>query len=192
MTLTKRKQAALQTRENIIKAAASLMEENKIDDIMVEDITNAAGVSKGTFYTYFKKKEDIVDVVGAGSFDKIMAAIRQMDDPIETKTRYYFNHYLRNFKNVGQHLTRDYLINELHKDAHELTAYKQLTEIFDHATKSGELKADAPIEDLVTYILSLLDGMCYLWCTGQNIDVSDQILAFYNASIDHFVRRYKN
>lgn len=192
MTLTKRKQAAMQTRENIIKAAASLMEENKIDDIMVEDITNAAGVSKGTFYTYFKKKEDIVDVVGAGSFDKIMAVIQQMDDPIETKTRYYFDHYLRNFKNAGQHLTRDYLIHELHKDTHELTAYQQLSKIFNEAKKMGELKADAPIEDLVTYILSLLDGMCYVWCTGQNVEVDDQALAFYDASIDSLVGRYKN
>lgn len=190
MTLTKRKQAALQTRENIIKAAASLMEENKIEDIMVEDITNAAGVSKGTFYTYFRKKEDIVDVVGIGSINKIVDAIHKMDDSIEEKTRYYFHHYLACFQMAGPHRTRDYLISELHKDEHDFIAYKQLSEIFEDAKNKGELKADTPVDELVTYILSLLEGLCYVWCTKKN-GTDEEVSDFYDTSLDHFIRRYK-
>lgn len=47
-------------REELVLNAAHLVAENGFSTTKVEDITNAAGCAKGTFYTYFKTKEDVL------------------------------------------------------------------------------------------------------------------------------------
>ena len=58
--MTKRQENALKTRQKIIDAAKALLSKNVFDDLNVDEITRACGVAKGTFYTYFKHKEDVV------------------------------------------------------------------------------------------------------------------------------------
>ena len=58
--MTKRQKNALETRQKIYETACSLIEEKGFANVSVEDITDACGVAKGTFYVYFKRKEDIV------------------------------------------------------------------------------------------------------------------------------------
>ncbi|MBQ7409298.1 MAG: TetR/AcrR family transcriptional regulator, partial [Alphaproteobacteria bacterium] len=53
-----RERAALETRKKLLKTGQKLIMRKGLSNISVEDITNAAGVAKGTFYTYFKRKED--------------------------------------------------------------------------------------------------------------------------------------
>ena len=95
MSLTKRQQGALVTKRKIIEAATELISENGLDAINVEDITNKAGVSKGTFYTYFKKKEEIIDVVGIGPIAKINEALETMQGGLHEKLTYFIKTYLK-------------------------------------------------------------------------------------------------
>ncbi|TDT69885.1 TetR family transcriptional regulator [Hypnocyclicus thermotrophus] len=54
----------LNTKNKLIKSAMELFLEKGYEGIKVEDITKEAGVAKGTFYTYFKAKDDIfIDVI---------------------------------------------------------------------------------------------------------------------------------
>ncbi|HHL3304560.1 TPA: TetR/AcrR family transcriptional regulator, partial [Bacillus cereus] len=57
--LTKRKQQALLTQNNIFLVFLNLTKEKKIENITIEDICKKANVSVGTFYHYFSSKEDI-------------------------------------------------------------------------------------------------------------------------------------
>lgn len=59
------------TRQKLIDAAKVLNEEKTFHDILIEVITEKAGVAKGTFYTYFKRKEDIFSEIAFASFDAI-------------------------------------------------------------------------------------------------------------------------
>ena len=59
--MNNRQLAALETKRKLMEAAQKLICEKGLNDTSVEQITETAGVSKGTFYTYFKKKEDIAD-----------------------------------------------------------------------------------------------------------------------------------
>ena len=58
--MTKRQENAQETRRKIYTTACSLIEEKGFANVSVEDITRACGVAKGTFYVYFKRKEEIV------------------------------------------------------------------------------------------------------------------------------------
>ena len=61
--MTKRQENALKTRKKLLDTAENLLKSNGFSALCVEDITNAAGVAKGTFYVYFKQKDDLVGEV---------------------------------------------------------------------------------------------------------------------------------
>ena len=58
--MNKRQQSAINTKKKLIQAALKLLKKNGLSSINVEEITKEAGVAKGTFYVYFKRKEDII------------------------------------------------------------------------------------------------------------------------------------
>ena len=60
--MTSRQIAALATKKKLLDAGSKIIAEKGLSQATVDEITALAGVSKGTFYTYFKKKEDIVDI----------------------------------------------------------------------------------------------------------------------------------
>ena len=70
--MNNRQLAALETKRKLMEAAQKLICEKGLNDTSVEQITETAGVSKGTFYTYFKKKEDIVLALSRGMFGEIL------------------------------------------------------------------------------------------------------------------------
>ncbi|MBU0926542.1 MAG: TetR/AcrR family transcriptional regulator [Spirochaetes bacterium] len=51
---------ALRTKSAIMESALRLWKERGFDSVTVDDITGAAGVAKGSFYTYFSTKSDII------------------------------------------------------------------------------------------------------------------------------------
>ena len=51
-------------RNEIINTAAVLFMEKGYDRCSINDILNKIGIAKGTFYHYFKSKEDVLDAAG--------------------------------------------------------------------------------------------------------------------------------
>jgi AcrR family transcriptional regulator len=51
---------AQRTKIAIMDSALALFNERGFDSVTVEEITNRAGVAKGSFYTYFSTKSDII------------------------------------------------------------------------------------------------------------------------------------
>lgn len=58
--LVNKKKAKL---DNLYNAAYDLLTSNGVRNAIVDDIVKKAGVAKGTFYLYFKDKDDLVDKV---------------------------------------------------------------------------------------------------------------------------------
>lgn len=82
--LEKRKQA---TRLRLMESAYALMATKGLPDVSIQEITSAADVGFGTFYTYFASKEAIYDAlveeVLASSGSVVDAATRHLTDPAE-------------------------------------------------------------------------------------------------------------
>lgn len=85
----KRQEAAKQTRAAIVEAAAQLQGDKGLSDVSIDDIVSKAGVSKGSFYTYFKRKEDVAMEIGMVGFTRIKEQLPPMSHgPVERIGQY--------------------------------------------------------------------------------------------------------
>ena len=62
-SLSRRERKKIETRQRLIGVAMDLFRGNGYDQTTVEQITDAAGVAKGTFFNYFETKESILPAV---------------------------------------------------------------------------------------------------------------------------------
>ena len=76
-TPARRAIAQAEKREALLNASFELFRTRGLADTTVEEITQAAGVAKGTFYLYFDTKDDLVDQLRlefAGQIESFFAA----------------------------------------------------------------------------------------------------------------------
>lgn len=68
------------TREAILAATAKLLSERSIDGLSVDDITQASGVAKGTFYNHFPDKDALAQEIAReirGQLEALVAATNE-------------------------------------------------------------------------------------------------------------------
>ena len=174
--MNKRKLAAKKTKKKLITAALELIKENGFDAINVEDITQKAGVAKGSFYTYFKRKEDIVLEISRTPFSEIAEEIVAMENTdLIKKLTYYFHRFMECVENCGIHVCRQWTRDVLdpnnvpdNKDGKKwFYDFEMLKNILNTAVQNGELKKDTPLELLTHIIISELYGMMVCWCMSD-------------------------
>lgn len=70
----KRQETAKQTRAAIVKAAEELISTRGFESASISDIASLAGVSVGSFYTYFGHKKDVIEEIARSHFDSISSS----------------------------------------------------------------------------------------------------------------------
>lgn len=71
-----------QTRQSLLVAAHRLFHEKGFEGTAVREITEAAGVSKGTFYLYFETKFDILKAYSKEFLVRFSAVVqRELAEP---------------------------------------------------------------------------------------------------------------
>jgi len=65
-------------RAQILEAGRSCFARKGLYETLVEEIAAEAGVAKGTFYLYFKDKEDLIRAVGQASFAALGDELRAL------------------------------------------------------------------------------------------------------------------
>ena len=71
-------ETSLTSREYIIEAFFILLHDKKIDDISIAEICSKAGVSRVTFYRYFKDKKEIISGYFTYSIQKFLKEMGTM------------------------------------------------------------------------------------------------------------------
>ncbi len=62
----------------IIDAAEALFNARGYQETQISDIVKAIGVAQGTFYYYFKSKEEVVEAIVRRKLDRILAEIKEV------------------------------------------------------------------------------------------------------------------
>ena len=174
--MNKRQLSAIETKRKLISTALELIKEKGFDSINVEDITRKAGVAKGTFYTYFKRKEDIVLEISRTPFSEIADEIENMKDmEIIQKLTHYFYRFMECVETCGIHICRQWTRDVLdpnntpdNKDGQKwVYDVEMLKGLLNNAVSNGELKEETPVELLTYIIISELYGMMVSWCMSD-------------------------
>ena len=71
----KRQANKQQRKEDLYSVAMDLFRRQGFDDTRVEEITQAAGVAKGTFFNYFPTKEDVLLYIGERHMSRLGGAL---------------------------------------------------------------------------------------------------------------------
>lgn len=174
--INKRKEQSLKTRQKLLKTAAKLVAKKGLDSLNVEEITKACGVAKGTFYVYFKHKEDIVFEICRDPFEDIKQNFqKEKSANITEKLTTYFNSFMLEVEKYGINICRQWIKGVIDPNtAPENMDNKKwhydvnmLQDILKTAVKNKELKKDTPIELISNIIVSQLYGMMLCWCMSD-------------------------
>ena len=95
-----KKAMAAETRSAILRAAQALFAAKGFFETTVADVVKAAGVSRGTFYLYFKDREDVFAILLSQAVDEmfLLSASRQTgsrQERIESANRAYLETFRR-------------------------------------------------------------------------------------------------
>ena len=176
--MTKRQQNALITKQKLLDTAEDLIKTNGLSSLSVEEITKEADVAKGTFYTYFKHKEDIIAEICRGYFKQIELEITKTKNKnIVEKLTVFFVKFMDAVEIYGINICREWIKSALDPktalDNNGISKWQydfnMLENILKTAVKNNELKKNTPIELLVHLIISQLYGMMTVWCMSDSV-----------------------
>lgn len=172
------------TRARIREAANELFLAHGFEDTTVDAIVAAAGVSKGTFYLYFERKEDLLLEYGW----KRLARIGEMLPDLLSRTTFAdaLNELLDTVvrgKTWNRELTAR-AIDEIGTSAERLEAApaKLLRPLLERAQARGQVRDDIPAEALAQFALRSLLGALRDWGRGDD-DVSREDALTYASTL---------
>lgn len=164
-------------RDELLDAATSLLQKMPLAQIKVSDITDAAGTAKGTFYTYFKSKEELYRALNQRYLDGLTAANE------DAKTATSGDDWLNRFNaSIAAMIAYMYVNDDLievweregyngeHYDVFEVGTNRITSEL---AVEIGQLAAEGKItcdDPLATanLIVHAIDGAVSHDMTGRN------------------------
>ena len=168
----KRQEAALETQQKLVDAARALILERGFNNFNVSDITEKAGVAKGSFYTYFEHKEDIIDVVTHQNIYPLREASLSMEGSVIDKLSHYLYEAMSQIVEYGLVSAQNWMqlgitpgnvcvLNKMHLDM------SIVEEILQSAVNTGELSIDTPISSIQHCIIAEFYGIVVTWCISN-------------------------
>ena len=115
--LEKKKGARSQKRKKIIDKAWELFAKNGYEETKVEDITKDLGISKGSFYTYFATKEELLYEVLGKIKKEVIKKLENInvdqtpEKVLEDYVKAKMNHAVKILNNMKLRVVEKYLID---------------------------------------------------------------------------------
>jgi AcrR family transcriptional regulator len=169
---TSRQLQADRTRTLLYSIAVSLMEKQGFGNTTIEEIATKAGVSIGTFYHYFKSKEDIFyDIFKKADeyFESVVAPALERADlagvPVSEQVVSYFKYYAhynvgRGFGNITQlYNTKNKIFAKKGRFMQEL-----LKQVIAKGQERGDFSREMTPDEATEYMFIVSRGIVYDWC----------------------------
>lgn len=199
--MTNRQKNALETRRKILEAAKKVVSEKGFENVSVEDMAKAAGVATGSFYTYFKRKEDVIQELNKTDFYRLAEIVNQMTGKdIHEKLEYYCREFMKSIERAGIEICRQWIRNNVAAipmcGETDITKYQYdyqaMQSVLNEAVGQGQLKAGTPINELALYINSQLYGLMNGWVMSDGAVVgSEAIDGFCRLMLDKSIEEYR-
>ena len=182
--LTNRQKAAMETRKRLLIAARKLLYDKDFSEITVADIAKEAGVAVGSFYVYFKRKEDIVEGLEDYDFYHLAEIVNGMTGKgILDRLAYYCHEFMKGIEDYGLEITRQWIRNNVApqrmcyskgNDTKYTFDVRTLQSILQEGVTCGLLKPETPVDDLALFINAELYGLMLAWCMSNGAVVGSE------------------
>ncbi len=169
--VTKRSLQAQQTRDLIISKGKSLFRQNGFENTTVDDICNACGIAKGTFYHYFSSKLQFVAEDTADALTELEDILsRSYTKDVVKDVTMIISSYYRYLESRGVSYMRQirrYLLECAEKGDSVTSASSRLSEFIDErigmAMEDGYLSEELPRDKLKDSFRLFIMGSLSLW-----------------------------
>lgn len=170
----KRVLRAMETQKKLLETSKQLIINNGYNNVTISEICSKCHVAKGTFYTYFDSKKDIVSRILA-DINHDMFHGKVWDDSMTAREQFneYIDLYMHSIENQGVDFARVFLTIIISKEYNEEMVAANLHEdamyqIIDRGKKRGELRRDMATEIIYKYLRGFLFGIIMDWCYDYN------------------------
>lgn len=193
---TNRQLKGKSTKKKIFTVAKELIVSKGYNNVTVDEICETCEISKGTFYIYYKSKEDIVRKLYRDDMSEYMEEnfgkyIQENKDasPVD-KLKTFIMVALGFPITVGEELTRLTFVVYLSLNSTETSFFSDcikqelLFEAIDEGRAQSIFRNDMSTEEIVNYVYSFLTGSCMTWClSDSNYDIGKMNEKYVDALI---------
>ena len=185
------------TRGRIISAAWKLFYEQGYENTTVEDIVFESETSKGSFYHYFDGKDALLGTL-ANVFDEKYEELMAVMDPElgAMEKLIYLNHEL--FAMIDGGISMDLLARllstqllargEKHLLDRNRTYFKLLRQIITEGQKTGQLRGDFTVNEIVKAYALWERALMYDWCLAGG---EYSLVAYTDSVTPMFLESYR-
>lgn len=197
--MTNRQIAALETRRKLLEAAKKLVCEKGLVNTSIEEITKACGVSNGTFYTYFKRKEDVVFALSQEMYRGIYEEAQAHDGPFMERLVFYMVNFSGHIERDGLKLCQEWVRNTVDPDLAESPYNKNklyvdldsMKGMIEKGVERGELKEDTPVDALAGALVDVIYGEMLCWdMSGGAYSFEERTKEFCNLFLPAMMKPY--
>lgn len=176
---------SMESRQKIINAAVELISRNGADCITVRNVCEASELSIGTFYHYFKDKDDLmmvflrepsfIDLELKTPLDNIADRVSELYMRLINRYMELGINFMRSFYTTGNSSLSAYMCEQdgcflsgtvMERSERELTA----------AFQTGIIKKNADIHMICQDICTIVKGCVFEWCLNDGkIDIKQSM-----------------
>ena len=173
---------ARRTRDHILAQGLALMKERGFQDTTIRDICEAAEVSVGTFYAYFKDKGELFqyNFQEKGPAFANFLTLNLTGDTAGEKIMSFVRYYA--WLNIGtgkERLETMFLQPAFQSFPGNLEAYDVLYAVVLEGQRQGEITRRLDANRIVDMLRVFLRGCVYEWIMGGRVFDLEERLCFY-------------
>ncbi len=197
--MTNRQLAAMETKKKLLETAKNIICEKGLINTSIEEITKACGVSNGTFYTYFKRKEDVVFELSREMYQGIYEEAQAHDGPFMERLVFYMVNFSGHIERDGLKLCQEWVRNTVDPDLVETPYNKNklymdidsMKGIIEKGIERGELTDDTPVDALAKALVDVIYGEMLCWdMSGGAYSFEERTKEFCNLFLPTMIRPY--
>ena len=199
--MTNRQIAALETRRKLLETAKKLICEKGLVNTSIEELTKTCGVSNGTFYTYFKRKEDVVFELSREMYQGIYEEAQAHDDPFMERLKFYMVNFSGHIERDGLKLCQEWVRNTVDPDFVEApyntdklrADIESMKGMIEAGIERGELTDGTPVDALASALIDVIYGEMLCWdMSGGAYSFEERTKEFCNLFLPTMIRPYIN
>ncbi len=184
------------SREKIIDTTISIIRENGADALTVRNVCDTAGLSIGTFYHYFRDKDDLMMYfLKETSFDsfRLKTPLSNISGRISELYMHLIHKYMdlgldfmKSFYSTGNRSLSAYMGEEngsFAEDSVMARSEKEMSEALDY----GIIKPSSDIHLLCIDICTIVKGCVFEWCLN---DGKPDIESSLNRILSNYMSNY--